>query len=103
MTGTFTFKDTTTFKEYLAIFYYQTFRKKIVKTIFFFVVIVSILSAILEIAMAENVNWYRVIFSLLIVPVFLVVFVYVTGFLITILLWKFKPAIFNATNPFTHW
>jgi hypothetical protein len=103
MTETFTFKETTTFKDYLAIFYYQTFRKIIVKRIFIFLIIVSIFSAILEFALAKNLKWDKVIFNLLVAPVFLVAFLYVVGFLVTILLWKFKPAIFKATNKFTHW
>ena len=103
MTETFTLKETTTFKEYLTILYYQTFRKRIVKRILIFLGIVSILRVVLEFALGVNTKWHLVIFNLLLAPLFLVAFLYVVPFLIAILLRKFKPAVFNATNKFTHW
>ena len=103
MTDTFTLKDTTTFKEYLSILYYQIFRKRIVKGIFVFLTIISLVSVLLGFVLQERMNWYKAVFNLLLAPVFLIAFVYVVGFLVAILLWKFKPAIFNTTNKFTHW
>lgn len=104
MTETFTFKETKTFKEYSSITIYQTFRKKIVKRILIFLIIVSILRVILEFALGNNLKWYMVIFNLLLAPVFLVAFIYVVGFLVTILFMKIKPAAFrNITTQFTHW
>jgi len=79
---------------------------KIIKRLFIFLTIVSLLNAILNSVVSPNkkVIWHVVVGQFILLPAFLFMFLIVVGALITFLLMTLKPKLFSKTTLiFTHW
>lgn len=106
MTETFTVKQEIKFSEFLNVIFFQASKMKLIRRLFLISFVVSFASVVLDLVTTseQTRNWYQLIFSFLVYPVFLFLFLSVAMILAAILLIILRPNHFkNVTYLFTHW
>ncbi|MDO6435705.1 YcxB family protein [Flavitalea sp. BT771] len=103
---TYTLHQTLKLSEILLGAYYIASRTKIIKVVFFFVLIIGVLRESLALALAtqSSIKWYIVIFDTIAGPLFIFLFFFVFISLGVILLTVIRPGNYrDLTYRFTHW
>jgi len=103
---TYTLHQTLKLSEVLLGSYYIASRTKMIKIVFFFVLIIGVLREALELAMPTQrpIKWYIVIFDTIAGPLFIFLFFFVFISLGVILLRVIRPDNYrDLTYRFTHW
>jgi hypothetical protein len=103
---TFTVSEKLTLREYLAANLFVAARMKMIRKIILFGFIIGLLNASLDLTSPanNNENLLFIILKFLFVPLFLFLFFSIGIILLCVLIYKFKPLVFQgASYRFNHW
>lgn len=103
---TYTLHQTLKLSEILLGAYYIASRTKIIKIVFFLVLVIGVLREVLELFLSSQgpIKWYMVIYDALVSPLFIFLFFFVFISLGVLLLTIIRPGNYrDLTYRFTHW